>query len=47
VKEVSRLTGASSAEAFQSEQDLDRLAEEFMQLGFGDEMELRDAIVAN
>jgi hypothetical protein len=28
-------------------EDLDRLAEEFTELGFGDEMEARDAIVAD
>jgi hypothetical protein len=53
IQERVRLTGASFEDASQSllrslsMEDLDRLAEEFTELGFGDEMEARDAIVAD
>jgi hypothetical protein len=53
VQERVRLTGASFEDASQSllcslsERDLARLDEELKQLGFGDEMEARDAIVAD
>ena len=51
VEELSRLTGVSSDETFQSlmaslsEPDLDRLAEKFMQLACGDDMEARDEVM--
>jgi hypothetical protein len=53
VQERVRLTGASLEDASQSvirslsARDMDRLAEEFTLLGFGDEMEARDAIAAD
>jgi hypothetical protein len=53
VQERVRLTGASFEDACQSVlrslsvEDLDRLAEEFTELGFCDETEARDAIVAD
>jgi hypothetical protein len=53
VQERVRLTGASCEDAFQSlirslsVEDLDRLAEEFTELGFGDETEATEATVAD
>lgn len=53
IQERVRLTGASFEETSQSllrslsERDLARLDEELTHLGFGDEMEARDAIVAD
>ncbi len=53
VQERVRLTGASFEDACQSvlrslsARDMDRLAEEFTLLGFGDEMEARDVIAAD
>jgi len=53
IQERVRLTGASLEDACQcvlrslSARDLDRLAEEFTLLGFGDETEARDAIAAD